>query len=52
MQDKIWETSYGARPVSDVNTDHINRCIALIESERYTARGGAGITWRACGWSW
>lgn len=36
MQDKIWVTSYGERiPVSDMTTDHIDRCIASIECERY-----------------
>ena len=36
MRDRIWETSDGVRlRVSDMTTDHIERCIASIECERY-----------------
>jgi hypothetical protein len=36
MQDRIWVTSYGEHiPVSNMSTDHINRCIASIQCERY-----------------
>ena len=39
MLDRIWETRDGTRIlVSDMTTDHINRCIASIECERYGKR--------------
>ena len=36
MRDKVWETRDGTRiVVSDMTTDHINRCITSIENGRY-----------------
>jgi hypothetical protein len=47
MRDRIWKTADGERiPVSNMTTDHIERCIASIECERYGPGWRRGI-WRA-----
>jgi hypothetical protein len=46
MQDRVWETRDGTRIlVSNMTTDHINRCIASIECECY----GKGVAPRVLG---